>query len=792
MIQSKTPKKWLHFRLLPKWLTMSLLQKSFPTYSPGVMSLLPLYYVGWADSLLSPAEVKLIRRKINELPFLEPADKELLNEWSDPAQPPSDALFKHWVGLLKKSAAQLPATSQMSMAQLGLEMAKQTATTDQVLKWSSDQTQQALEKLERTIGKIGLTTYRNIFPRESDPSHIEDQPALQKELTALLDDQFSSIRNKMRTLLADPDFLLYPFNDKTAHRERVLQWCQQLAHQGLGALSYPEAYGGKDDMGTYAAVFEMLGYHDLSLVVKFGVQFGLFGGSVLWLGTQPHHDKYLTDIGRLDLPGCFAMTETGHGSNVRDLETTATYDHPTRSLTIHSPTPSARKDYIGNAALHGRMATVFAQLLIGEVSHGVHAIVVPIRDESGTLLPGILIEDCGYKMGLNGIDNGRISFDKVTVPVENLLNRFGHIDDNGQYSSPIANPSRRFFTMLGTLVGGRVCVPRAGLSAAKLALTIAIKYALKRRQFAPADGQAETLLLDYPTHQRRLLPLLAKAYAFDFGLTYLTDRYCHRTDDDIREIETMAAGLKACATWFTTDTIQECREACGGQGYLAENRFSQLKADTDIFTTFEGDNTVLMQLVAKGLLSKFKQSLHDDGFRAVIRVIYDKVSTSITERNPLAIRNTDATHLLDHDFHLAAFYYRERSLLISLTQRMRRLLGKRLDPHDAFLRCQTHMVALAKAYVDHLVLRRFVTVVREKASENTAEILSRLCSLYALSTIEQQKGWYLEAGYLEGVKTKAIRRMVDRLCRELRADALLLVDAFAIPEQCLAAPLVLG
>jgi len=393
---------------------------------------------------------------------------------------------------------------------------------------------------------------------------------------------------------------------------------------------------------------------------------------------------------------------------------------------------------------------------------------------------------------LNGVDNGRLWFDQVSVPADNLLNRFGDIDENGKYNSPIENPSRRFFTMLGTLVGGRVCVPQAGLSAAKSALTIAIKYALKRRQFAPKEGEAETLLLDYPTHQRRLMPRLAKAYALDFALTYLTKRYSNRTEDDIREIETMAAGLKSYATWYTTDTIQECREACGGKGYLAENRFSELKADTDIFTTFEGDNTVLMQLVAKGLLGAFKQSLHDDGFGTIMRVVAQKVGTSITERNYFTKRKTDSTHLLDHEFHLSAFHYREQTILVSLLQRMRRLIGKRMNPYDAFLRCQTHMMELANAYVENFILKQFVEVIETKATDRTRDILSKMCSLYALSTIEEHKGWYLENNYVESYKTKAIRRMVDRLCKEVRNEADILVDGFAIPEGCLVAPMVVG
>ena len=191
--------------------------------------------------------------------------------------------------------------------------------------------------------------------------------------------------------------------DRDAYRLKVLKWCKHLADQGLGGISYPEEYGGKGDMGSYVVVFEMLGYHDLSLAIKFGVHFGLFGGSVMALGTKKHHDKYLKDIGTMALPGCFAMTETNHGSNVRELKTTATYNKATDEIIINTPTEDDGKEYIGNA-LHGEMASVFAQLIVNGESHGVHAILVRLRDKDGNHMPGVRTEDCGYKVGLNGVD----------------------------------------------------------------------------------------------------------------------------------------------------------------------------------------------------------------------------------------------------------------------------------------------------------------------------------------------------------------------------------------------------
>lgn len=762
------------------------------TYSPGVLSLLPLYYVGWADSILSPSEAQLIHDQIDHLELLSDSDRQLLKKWNDPRKPPSNKLFSEWANLIRSTAKTLPDNSRQSLADLGLEMARQSATSDQLLHINQQSTRTALEEIESAMGIIDHQGHRSIFNITGKNPHQEKQkPSFDvQKLADILDDDYKDIRNKVKQILTDPAFKLETIPVKEDYRAKVLSWTKLLADQGLGATSYPVKYGGLDDMGNYAAIFETLGYHDLSLAIKFGVQFGLFGGSILWLGTDYHLETYLEKTGTAKLLGCFAMTETAHGSNVRGLKTTATYDPLTDELIINSPDEGAGKEYIGNA-IHSEMASVFAQLIVKGVNHGVHAVLVPLRDKASLLLPGRRVEDCGYKVGLNGVDNGRIWFTNVRVPRKNLLNRFGDINDDGEYTSPIQNPSRRFFTMLGTLVGGRVCVPRAGLSAAKTSLAIAIKYALKRRQFAPREGEEETLLLDYPTHQRRLMPLLAKAYALDFGLTYLTKRYVNRSEEDIREIETLAAGMKAYATWFTTAAIQESREACGGKGYLAENRFADLKADTEIFTTFEGDNTVLMQLVAKGLLSDFRQEFHNEGYVAVLRFLSRQVSTTLTELNPYTTRKTDVGHLRDSAFHLYSFRYREQKLLDSLTQRMRGLIKKKMDSYDAFLRCQTHMLALAEAFIERLIVEEFVKVVDQTTDKSVQQILKKLCDLYALSTLESHKGWYLEQDYLHPSKSKAIRRVVNQLCAMVRADAGHLVDAFNIPASCLRAPIIL-
>jgi len=757
--------------------------------SSGVLSLLPLYYVGWSDSVLSPSELKFIHEKIESYSFLTEEDKIYLKKWADPLNPPSEKLFKIWGQEIKKHSIDLNNNQKASLIQLGLEMA-QKATSQSDERWSSSETKKSILEFKDVLGitdESEQLLINKLFPEIELQDDCSTCQFESNDLKEILDIPHADLKNRIRRLLCDPFFDQTFEPNKEKNRERVLQQIKKLADQGLSSYSFPKKYGGFEKNGDHIAVFEMLGYADLSLAIKFGVQFGLFGGAVYQLGTEKHHIKYVEALHKAELLGCFAMTETGHGSNVKNLETTATYNHEDKTITVNSPNFSAGKEYIGNA-LHSEMAAVFTQLIVDGENHGVHAVLVPLRKDNN-VLPGIKVEDCGYKMGLNGVDNGRIWFDNVKVPVDNLLNKYGSIDEKGQYSSPIENPSKRFFTMLGALVVGRICVGLLGNNASKLALTIALKYSLKRRQFASKDGQKETLLIDYPTHQKRLFPLLAKTYGHYFALRDLAEQYANSKGDDTREIETLAAGLKSKATWLATETIQICREACGGKGYLMENKFALLKADSDIFTTFEGDNTVLMQLVSKGLLTEFKQSFHNDGYKAVIRFLFTKVKHEALEYNPIFTRNTDAKHILDRRFHKHAFNYRYKKTLISLSDRMRKYLKRGIDPHQAFLKVQNHMVDLADAFIDNVILNSFYKRVDECGNENLKIALEKMTQLYALTVIQDNRAYYLEKDYMDGSKTKAINRVINKLFQNIKPDINSFLDAFGIPDELIMAPI---
>ena len=740
----------------------------------------PLFYLVWSDDLLTQKEFDTLHNFITTQSWLSKEEQQFLVAKIDISNPPSRETITTWKRELELIVKENPTISSV------FDIVKTLANNDPNI----NSLEPHFIKLENDLGVLGeevISQFKNTSNNITSSLHTSSNFDV-TNLTAFLDGAQAPIINKVKAILSKPQFSYETSTDINVYREKVYVWCKILADENLGNMAFPKKYGGGENMADYFAIMETLSYHDLSLVIKFGVQFGLWGMSVYSLGTAKHHEKYLKDIGTLKLPGCFAMTETHHGSNVKGLETTATYDHETKTFTIQTPNKNAQKEYIGNAAVHGQMATVFAKLIINDHDFGVNAFIVPIRDNKGNTLKGITIGDCGHKMGLNGVDNGTLSFDAVVIPKENMLDRFASVNEKGAFESPIPSDNRRFFTMLGTLVGGRIGIPRSAMAAAKSGLTIAIKYADQRRQFGP-EGGSEIPILNYRIHQRRLLPHLAKTYAIHFALQYVTHRFIHKTEDEMQEIEALAAGMKAYATWNTTTVLQECREACGGKGYLSENRINALKNDTEIYTTFEGDNTVLMQLVAKNRLSEFRKSFGEMGSLGIINYVFENAKTAISEKNPIITRKTDEEHLLDNNFHLQAFQYREKSILASAAKRIKRLIDEGLTPYDAFNVVQHHMVDVAQAYLERVTLEQFQQAIEAIEDIDLKTILTKLVQLYALHQIEKNKAWYLEDGYMEAVKTKAIRKMVNQLCWEIRPDAVALVDAFAIPDSCLAAPI---
>ena len=652
------------------------------------------------------------------------------------------------------------------------------------------------------------------------PRHEIDLASVRIDVAALgerLLGRWAEQRRFIRTLATDPRLQRIEGQTMAEHRARILDQLHVLVAEGAVQRAFPKAVGGHDDHGGSIAGFEELLVADPSLQIKSGVQWGLFASAVMHLGTEEHHRRLLPDILDLTIPGAFAMTEIGHGSDVASIGTTATYDPQTEEFVLHTPFRAAWKDYLGNAALHGVAAVVFAQLITKGVNHGVHAFYVPLRDTTAEVaegepfpfLPGISGEDDGLKGGLNGIDNGRLAFDHVRVPRTNLLNRYGDVAPDGTYTSPIASPGRRFFTMLGTLGQGRVSLDGSANNAAKMGLAIAVRYGNERRQFTGASDTEETVLLDYRRHQRRLIPLIAETYAGHFAHETLLEKFDEvfsgANDDDAsrQDLETLAAALKPLSTWHALRTLQESREACGGAGFMAENRITGLRADLDVYVTFEGDNTVLLQLVAKRLLSDRAAEFRDIDAGGVLRYVAEKAADAALYRTGFA-RAAQAFADVG-DARRSVNQLREtslqRELLTDRVQTMVAELGDALKdaakaPREVaaekFNDHQHELIEAARAYAELIQWEAFTAALSTLPDDGTREVLTRVRDLFGLTLIERNLAWYLIHGRLSTGRARTVSSYIDRLVARLRPHAQDLVDAWGYGPEHLRATIATG
>uniref|UniRef100_A0A804P0M1 acyl-CoA oxidase n=1 Tax=Zea mays TaxID=4577 RepID=A0A804P0M1_MAIZE len=468
------------------------------------------------------------------------------------------------------------------------------------------------------------------------------------------------------------------------------------------------------DPAEYFAVMEAAGGADISLGVKLGVQYSLWGGSVINLGTKKHRDKYFDGIDNLDYPG----------SNVQALQTTATFDHVTDEFIINTPNDGAIKWWISNAALHGKFATVFARLILplqgkgGEAADmGIHAFIVPIRDlETHAVLPGIEINDCGHKIGLNGVDNGALRFRSVRIPRDNLLNRFGDVSRDGKYTSSLPTINKRFAATLGELVGGRVGIAYCSVGVLKVAVTIVVRYALLRHQFGPPK-QPEISVLDYQSHQHKLMPMLASSYAFHFATVQLVDKYSEmkKTNDEdlIADVHVLSSGLKAYITSYTAKSIS----------------------------------------VAGDLLKQYQENFKGGTLSVTWNYLRDSMSTYLSQPNPVTARWEGEDHLRDPNFQLDAFRYRTSRLLHSVAARLQKH-SKTLGGFGAWNRCLNHLLTLAESHIESVILAKFIESVKSCPDEKSREVLKLVCDLYALDRIWQDIGTYRNVDYVAPNKAK--------------------------------------
>eukprot|EP00762_Andalucia_godoyi_P005555 ANDGO_00617.mRNA.1 Acyl-coenzyme A oxidase len=612
-------------------------------------------------------------------------------------------------------------------------------------------------------------------------------------------------REEVRKILMDPVFAPVYDLDMEKARELTGRRLKKLCQSGILKLA-----DLKTNYLRYISFFEeTAAATDGSLTTAQGVLFNLFGGSIVNLGTE-RHAWLVKEIETGQTMGCFGMTELTHGSNVQGIRTEARYDPQRREFVIETPCEEAQKYWLGLSAVHGKFCTVFAQLYMPKRKEapankkagaedmgdweclGVHAFLVPIRNKDGTVCAGVRIADCGPKVGLHGVDNGRIWFDKVRVPQTALLNRFADVLPDGSYSTTKPTINQRFAATVGELVSGRVTICSGTMVTARVALLIAIRFAAQRLQFSSQKGGAEIPILDYTSVQLSLLRRLAQVYCMQIATNKLKEMYHNRSEESIKEVHVVSSAMKAMCSWYASDTVIECRDVCGGHGYSATNRFGTMIDDLQITKTYEGVNEVLLQQCAQAILRDFQDHFKGGAVPALVGTVTflgKEAARAVRDRNPYSKRRTSEASLMDPLMWRHAFEYRERKLTVMLARALQHATKTQgMSFFDAW-NANLHLVMdLSMSFAERFVLAQSIDAM-EAAPSKIQSMLHVLTAIYALSKIKTNLGFFMTHRYFSPRKAVAIDNIIIHLVHSIRPFAVDLVDCFNYPEWMISAPL---
>lgn len=547
----------------------------------------------------------------------------------------------------------------------------------------------------------------------------------------------------------------------------------------------------------------------------YGLHASMFLITLREQGTPAQHELFLKKAENYEYIGCYAQTELGHGSNVRGLETTATWNSDDQTFTLHSPHLTSSKWWIGSLGKAANHAVVMAQLIIDGKGYGPHPFVVQIRDlKTHQPRENIHVGDIGPKFGYNTMDNGFLLFNKVKIPHANMLARFSGVDPKtNKYVRP-SNPS----LVYGTLTWVRSNIVLQSGSVLARGVTIAVRYCSVRRQFtdrdAPDDEVKENQVINYTMVQQRLFPLLAACFALHFtgrGMIELYDanqaamkkkENAGKVSEDanqtgrgagpeelnpgadlLADLHSTSCALKSYASTVAGEGLEICRRACGGHGYSSFSGIGSWYADYLPTLTWEGDNYMLTQQVSRYLLKSaravLKGAKQSGNFNAISG---DNDTTAILKTYKRRMDIGAAFDVLGNDEDLVAAYaWRVGYLTFQALQH-------RDEEKQSWNSLLVDFYRLSTAHAQYMVVKNFHGALASSSLQNnlpspTKDVLHKLFRLYALHTLESQSSEFFQSAACTIRQIQLARnKTVPQLMTELRPHAVRLVDSWKFPD----------
>ncbi|KAI4894851.1 hypothetical protein NFI96_018297, partial [Prochilodus magdalenae] len=551
----------------------------------------------------------------------------------------------------------------------------------------------------------------------------------------------------------------------------------------------------------------------------FGLHYTMFLPTLYSQCTPEQRKKWLPLAENFKAIGTYAQTELGHGTHIRKLETTATFDPSTQEFVLNCPTVTSIKWWPGGRKLNIQTLSFSQNSFIAYTSR---------PDRSCYTYPscvaGVTVGDIGPKFGFDEVDNGYLKLDNVRIPRDNMLMKYAQVEPDGTYVKP---PSDKL--TYGTMVFIRaMIVGESGRSLSK-ACTIAIRYSAVRHQSELRPGEPEPQILDYQAQQYKLFPLLAAAYAFTFVGQYMSNTY-HRITGDINQgdfselpedpyrttteqLHALSAGLKAFTTWTANAGIEVCRMSCGGHGY---SRCSSLPDIYVTFTptcTYEGENTVMMLQTARYLVKSYRQAREGHQLTGIVSYLNEpqRLQPQPVSNRPTVANINDLASLVE------AYKLRAAKLVEVAAKSLQAELQRSRSQEDAwnnsslelvrasdvrnssfcffsplkridlFLRNSEHRTKVLDtwAHCHYVVVKLFAAKLSDVSDTAVHSVLNTLALLYALHGVALNSGDFLQAGLLNVPQLAQITQRIKALLADIRPNAVALVDSFDYRDETL-------
>ncbi|XP_055536880.1 probable peroxisomal acyl-coenzyme A oxidase 1 [Wyeomyia smithii] len=543
---------------------------------------------------------------------------------------------------------------------------------------------------------------------------------------------------------------------------------------------------GKYDARNYFETWDfLLGTGLIKEGNPFRLQYDMFIPALVGHANPEQQSKWLDRALKWQILGTYAQTELGHGTFLRGLETTATFDERTDEFVLHSPTLTAYKWWPGALGHTANYAVVMAQLYSKGKCYGVQPFMVQLRDEESHMpLPGIDIGEIGDKIGYKGVNNGYLGFDNYRIPRTNMLMKNAQLLRDGTYVKPASS-----VLAYGTMVFVRVIIVKGMAYDLSKAATIAVRYSCVRRQSCINPNQPEVQVMDHLTQQNKLLPQVSKAIALKLASDYLWQLYQETASEmdsgklhRLPELHAISCCLKAVSTADAAQGMEVCRLACGGHGYLSSANFMTFYSVATAASTYEGENTVMLLQTARFLVKSWNQALKGQKLPSTVQYLSEYCGKTF-RRLPWS----DSLPVI-----ISAFQAIVANKLKLANEHIERRKKAGYTPEES-----TNMTALELTKVAELHGRGFILLsayeLIEKACQTAsvqfAVVLRQLCALVVYGEALQFAGDLLRFTTVSEGDIVKLQHKYEAMLAALRPNAIGVVDAFDYPDYALGSAL---